>query len=300
MCSVQKDLFIFEDGLEGISSTNMPTELMIRDEIAHEALLIRLLSGTLKVTYPVHGEYSERLQLTNYAIPGRDENTTFKKKIIQDFFSLDHYGQTEKKAINKYIQINRRNNFVHRQLLAELTNALITINDSPIESFVHIYRALEFMSYSFPLIYASKSMDYRGSYKHLKDFMGGESEGELKFFKRFLKVLFKDNDIYERYKFDVFFMNGTELLIEAEFQRVIKENYYSFDGNTMHIGFANVIDLIITIRNHFFHMLIGKGGDNFYDTSYDKRDIFEALNPIFINWLTIIYKEIATYSVGIV
>lgn len=43
MCSVQKDLYIFEDGLDGISSTNMPTELMIRDEIAHEALLIRLL-----------------------------------------------------------------------------------------------------------------------------------------------------------------------------------------------------------------------------------------------------------------
>ena len=155
------------------------------------------------------------------------------------------------------------------------------------------------MSYSFPLIYAAKSMDYRGSYKHLKDFMRGESEGELKFFKKFLEVLFKDNYIYD-YEFDVFFMNGTELLIEAEFQRVIKENYYSFDGNTMHIGFANVIDLILTIRNHFFHMLIGKGGDNFYDTTYDKRDIFEALNPVFINWLTMIYREIATYSVAIV
>ena len=205
----------------------------------------------------------------------------------------------QKKAINKYIQTNRKNNFVHRRLLAELTNALITIDTSPIETFVHIYRALEFMSYSFPLIYAAKSMDYRGSYKHLKDFMRGESEGELKFFKKFLEVLFKDNYIYD-YEFDVFFMNGTELLIEAEFQRVIKENYYSFDGNTMHIGFANVIDLILTIRNHFFHMLIGKGGDNFYDTTYDKRDIFEALNPVFINWLTMIYREIATYSVAIV
>lgn len=104
MCSVQKDLYIFEDGLDGISSTNMPTELMIRDEIAHEALLIRLLSGTLKVTYPVHGEYSELLQLTNYAIPGRDNNTTFKKKIIQDFFSLNHYRQSEASVYKGYKQ----------------------------------------------------------------------------------------------------------------------------------------------------------------------------------------------------
>ena len=298
MNSVQKDLFIFEDAFE-INNGNIPSELVIRDEVAYEALLIRLLCGTLKVKFPICGEYSEIIQLTNYSIPGRIVNRIFKKKIVKDFFSLDHYRHSEQRAINEYIRINRRNNFVHRQLLSELTNAIITMDNSPIESFVHIYRALEFMSYSFPLIYASKSMDYRGSYKHLKDFMGGESERELKFFKRFLQVLFKDNYIYE-YEFDAFFMNGTEQLIANEFQRVIKANYYSFDGNTMHIKFANVVDLVITIRNHFFHMLIGKGGDNFYDTSYDKRDIFEALNPMFINWLTIIYREIASYSVGIV
>lgn len=299
MCSVQKDLFIFEDGLDGINDTNLPKELRLGDEISYEALLIRLLCGTLKINLPVREGYFEHSQLTNFSVPGTNDNTSFKRKIIKDFFSLDHYRQIEQRAINQYLIVNRKNHYVYRQLLSELTMALIRKENSPIESFVHIYRALEFMSYSFPLIYASKSMDYTGSYNHLKDFMSGESSGELKFFKRFLKVLFKDNLIYD-YEFDAFFLNGTEQLIETEFQHVIKANYYLFDGNTMKIKFANVIDLVITIRNHFFHMLIGKGGDNFYDTRYDKRDIFEALNPIFINWLAIIYKEIASYSLGII
>ncbi|HJD05151.1 MAG TPA: hypothetical protein H9921_11100 [Candidatus Mediterraneibacter caccogallinarum] len=299
MCSVQKDLFIFEDGLDGINDTNLPKELRLGDEISYEALLIRLLCGTLKINLPVREGYFEYPQLTNFSVPGTNDNTSFKRKIIKDFFSLDHYRQIEQRAINQYLIVNRKNHYVYRQLLSELTMALIRKENSPIESFVHIYRALEFMSYSFPLIYASKSMDYTGSYNHLKDFMSGESSGELKFFKRFLKVLFKDNLIYD-YEFDAFFLNGTEQLIETEFQHVIKANYYLFDGNTMKIKFANVIDLVITIRNHFFHMLIGKGGDNFYDTRYDKRDIFEALNPIFINWLAIIYKEIASYSLGII
>lgn len=126
MNSVQKDLFIFEDAFE-INNGNIPSELVIRDEVAYEALLIRLLCGTLKVKFPICGKYSEIIQLTNYSIPGSIVNRIFKKKIVKDFFSLDHYRQSEQRAINEYIRINRRNNFVHRQLLSELTNAIITI-----------------------------------------------------------------------------------------------------------------------------------------------------------------------------
>ena len=54
MNSVQKDLFIFEDAFE-INNGNIPSELVIRDEVAYEALLIRLLCGTLKVKFPICG-----------------------------------------------------------------------------------------------------------------------------------------------------------------------------------------------------------------------------------------------------
>ena len=173
------------------------------------------------------------------------------------------------------------------------------MESSPIEAFIHIYRALEFMSYSFPLIYASKSKDYRGSYNSLKKFMDGDSSGELSFFKTFLKELFKNNILFE-YEFEMYFLSDNEDLIEQELQRVIQKAYYTFDGNTMRIRFVNIVDLIVTLRNRYFHMLLGQGTDNFYDVRYDKREIFCAMNPIFINWLTMVYKEIVIYSIGIV
>lgn len=63
-------------------------------------------------------------------------------------------------------------------------------------------------------------------------------------------------------------------MIEEELEKVIKNTYYTIEGNTMKIRFANVADLIITLRNRYFHMLVGNGKDNFYDTRYDKRDFF--------------------------
>lgn len=155
------------------------------------------------------------------------------------------------------------------------------------------------MSYSFPLIYASKSMDYRGSYGNLKKFMSGDSDGELKFFKTFLKELFKNNILFQ-YEFEIYFLNGNETLIKQELQRVINNTSYTFDGNTMKIRFANIIDLIVILRNRYFHMLLGKGTDNFYDIQYDKRELFYAMNPVFMNWLTLVYREIVIYSVGII
>ena len=75
---------------------------------------------------------------------------------------------------------------------------------------------------------------------------------------------------------------------------------YILAPNTMKIRFANIIDLIVILRNRYFHMLLGKGTDNFYDIQYDKRELFYAMNPVFMNWLTLVYREIVIYSVGII
>ncbi len=298
---IQKGIYTYSDGFEEINGTALPTELLLTDRISNEAVLIRLLCGTLKINYFISRNEMEMEieQRKNYSIPGIEENYVFKNKIIKDFFQLEHFRQVEKTNINRYLNFNRRNYFVHEEVLSELTGALVWMESSPIEAFVHIYRTLEFMSYSFPLIYASKSMDYRGSYESLKKFMAGDSEGELKFFKTFIKELLKNNEILFDYTFEIYFLDGDEDLIEQELQRIIKTRYYIFDGNTLRIKFANIVDLIVTLRNRYFHMLLGKGPDNFYDIRYDKRKIFYAVNPVFVNWLTIIYREIVNYSIGI-
>lgn len=293
---VQKGIYYYADCFEKLDSSILPGELQVSNRMSNEAVLIRLLSGTLKIKYTT----GEIVQNTNYSISGTSSNGSFNKNIIKDFFSFDHFRKVERKNIDTYLKANRKNYFIHSEMLSELTSAIVWLNSSPIESFVHIYRTLEFMSYSFPMIYASKSMDYRGSYEHLKKFMNGDSDGELKFFKTFLKELFKNNILFD-YEFEIGFLNGDEDLIRQELGRIIPSNIsYTFEDYTMKIRFANIIDLVITLRNRYFHMLLGKGTDNFYDIKYDKRKLFEAVNPVFINWLTMIYKEIVVYSIGIV
>lgn len=299
MAFVQKGIYIYEDSLNNIKNDNLPSQLVISERTSNEAILIRLLCGTLKIKYFIEEDQIEIKQNNNYSVPGIIKNSTFKNKIIKNFFSFENYRNLEKKTIDKYINLNRKNHFVHEELLSELTGAIIWIKNSPIESFVHIYRSLEFISYSFPLIYASKSMDYRGSYEKLKKFMSGDSDGELKFFKIFLNELFRDNILLD-YEFDIPFIGNNVNFIKEELQKIITKNYYAFDGGTMKIRFVNMVDLLITLRNRYFHMLAGKGTDNFYDIRYDKREIFYVVNPVFINWITMIYKEIVDYSVGII
>lgn len=300
MGAVQKGIFIYEDFFSDIDEASvLPNELVISDRISNEGVLIRLLCGTLKIGYLNDGEQLFFEQKRNYSIPGNVENSVFETEIIKEFFSFEEYDADEKDSIDKYLKFNRRNHFVHEELLSELTNAIIWMKSSPIESFVHIYRTLEFISYTFPLIYASKSMDYRGSYEKLKKFMGGDSDGELKFLKIFLNELFKDNILFG-YAFDILFDTENLNLIREELERVISNSYCEFEGETMKIRFGNVADLLITLRNRYFHMLVGKGTDNFYDIRYDKREIFYAMNPVFINWISMIYKEIVAYSAGII
>lgn len=298
MAEVQKGIYTYTDAWDNIDDTSLPAELVLSDRISSEAVLIRLLCGTLKVKYTSDSEEEEHPQCVNYSILEGKENESFKKSIFKEFFSFEHYRVTERKLVDKYIRSNRKNHFVHEEVLTELTGAFVWMKNSPVEAFVHIYRALEFMSYSFPLLYASKSMDYRGSYENLKKFMNGDSDGELKFFRMFLTELFEDQLIYQ-YEYDIYFSGDKYEWIQAELQRVINEKYYTFEDNVMAIRFANVIDLLITLRNRYFHMLIGKGTYNFYDTRYDKREIFTAVNPVFLNWLSMIYKEIVVYSIGI-
>lgn len=296
MENIQKGIYIYENLID-VDDSKLPSELVVNERISNEAILVRLLCGTLNVKYIANGEEKEMAQNINYSAPGKSNNASFSPNIFRDFFGFTKFNTSERKTIDNYIRMNRRNHFIHENLLSELTSAIIWQETSPIESFVHIYRALEFISYTFPLIYAAKSTDYRGTYEKLKKFMSGDSSGELKFFKTFIAELFKDN-ILINYEFEAYFLNGCEGKVKTELQRVTETTYYEFEGNTMKIRLINIVDLIVTLRNRYFHMLVGQGRENFYDTSYDKRDLFSALTPIFINWLVLVYKEIVDYSVG--
>jgi hypothetical protein len=56
-------------------------------------------------------------------------------------------------------------------------------------------------------------------------------------------------------------------------------------------------NLFITIRNRYFHMLVGQGQHNFYNTGYDINKLFEALNPAFLSWLIMVFTTIEQHGI---
>lgn len=85
---VRKGIYTYSDGFWGINNNALPIEMVISDRIPNEAILIRLLCGTLKLKYPLNGRDVEIEQRKNYSIPGIGENNGFKYKKYEIFFRL--------------------------------------------------------------------------------------------------------------------------------------------------------------------------------------------------------------------
>ena len=88
---IQRGIYTYSNGLSITNNNLLPTEMIISDRISNEALLIRMLCGTLNITYDIAGHNEQFSQTNNYAVPGVEENQKYKKSIIQGFFSFDHF-----------------------------------------------------------------------------------------------------------------------------------------------------------------------------------------------------------------
>lgn len=125
--------------------------------------------------------------------------------------------------------------------------------------------------------------------------MNGEKGGELKFFNKFLQELFR-NDIAYQFEYEVYIDSDNITELKKEFQEIFKVDIFTFEGNTLMFKFKNIMELFLEIRNRYFHMLLGQGRNNFLNLDYDKNDLFNSLNPIFVNWLVIIFVKIIQHS----
>lgn len=285
-------IYKYQSKIEDNQLDKLPEQLKMVN-ISPCGILIELVMGKMKILdsngvllYDQHDNYT--------IIPSQCSNIhTYEE--FNDVFNTNILDESCCNICNRFMIYDRTNNFIYEHILNELTQYFVVNNMSPCEGFVHLYRTLEFMSYSFPLIYASKSRDYRGTYDSLKKFMSGDGSGELKFFGKFLKELFNDDIIYE-YEFEVYIDTNNITELKKDFQDIFRTDFYTFEENTIIFKFKNVMELFIEIRNRYFHMLLGQGRNNFLNMEYDKRDLFKSFNPIFINWLVIIFVKIIQHG----
>ncbi|MEL7649298.1 MAG: hypothetical protein AAGU76_14470 [Sedimentibacter sp.] len=290
-------IYEYQERFSDLKQDKLPSSMQL-PTATNEALLLRILLGQINLKKnATSGLIRPR---TNYLrLPYVPTGSTTYSAIGDIFSSIDNKVNIidENNDIDNYFTQNRRNHDVHEKVLFEISSYFVNQQQAPITAFAHLYRCLEYMSYSFPMLYAAKSKNYKGTFTDLKKFFSGDTAGELKFFHKFLQVLFEDEETTLKYEFGINLLLSNPLdCFERECRAIYKSFPYAIENGILQIKFENMLEFFITTRNRFFHMLVGQGQENFSSIDYDIGEYFKSINPYVLNWLSIIIQKISVYG----
>lgn len=252
--------------------------------------LIRLLIGSLG--FRKEGE--KYIQAVDYSTMPPSPQAMRPRDAFNKFISDYGISYAPSKFIAASVLDNR--NF-YKDLLVEFLNYFHQASKkSHTAAFVYLYRALERMFYSVPLIYVSTQNDYYNTFDDLKDILKEDKIGEMGLYKKMLgQGKFIDAaELDLTYRID--FSTSTN---SARFYAVTEKLINTFDSkdpatSELVVKFRNTGDLLSSLRNRFFHTRTGDGKSNIKAESVVSSDeYFSILNPIFCSYLSQVVLEIA-------
>jgi hypothetical protein len=262
-------------------------------------LIVRLLSGSLKLE---HKSTSKKIfQKENYFSSDFKGYSQYWDRRFPDLIAEDYNAQQFSLFIDS---TNLKNRSFYKNILSELSYFFYyQQKGGHSSSFVFLYRALEHISYAFPLVYVSKADDFSKTYAFLKELMSGNKDaGELGFFKSFIKTVYKDDPICES---SVDF--AMDLTTESEQGKVFNLLKDLCKGNmiaestdaprVLSINYIEVGSFIITVRNRFFHFMNG-GAKNIESSRIDDIDVlFSLINKKCLYWLSTVLLAVISHNV---
>ncbi|MDD2271118.1 MAG: hypothetical protein PHP95_04195 [Desulfuromonadaceae bacterium] len=271
----------------------------INDSSSELSLLFRLISGTCLIS-------NRNLELAvelnkNYFY------SDFRNNDDNDLSFLDNFDESLK--LDDYEQFINKNRHKNRKFYKPLLNEIAgCIYYEELErhtsAFVHLYRAYEHMSYAFPMIYASKTDDYIGTFENLRKWLtNSESDGnvgELRFHKSFITTLFKGSpelsstiDIHitakDEFKENIF--NGLT-------QKVLCwNNSTQFTTSTVSpdkisVSFVEFHSFIVNLRNRYFHYSNARRDNIGLDDIIESDLLFSMVNKASINFIATIFHGV--------
>lgn len=292
--------FDYIDSFSEPTQRSMPEILRISGENDPEILLIlRLLSGAIKFK---HKKYSSVItQKENYF---SSDFRGYSSKWSNKFPKLI-YDECDSNYLAEYIEKTKfKNRGFYKGFLCELSNFYYYKNNgSHTTAFLYLYRALEYISYAFPLIYVSKTDDFFKTFSYLKDLMRESKEsGEIGFFKVFINKLY-DGDAIKDSSID-FLMALDTVDEQLQIFNILHNNCKadmigdSTDSpRTLSINYTEVGSFIITIRNRFFHY---KNGETKNIDSYEIIDsdiLFSLINKQCMYWLATVFLGVLSHNI---
>ena len=291
--------FKYSESFPDRTLARIPEKLKINGRSDSKLLLIlRLLSGSIILE---HKSSSEKItQKSNYFSADLKAYSQYWDSKFPKLIAEEYTAQQLSTFLESTNPTNRK---FYNNILSELSYFFYYQNKGVHSTaFVFLYRALEHVSYAFPLIYVSKANGFSKTYRFLKDLMSGDkSAGELGFFKSFIKTIYESDSIYES-SVDFHMLLETESEQSKMFnllESLCKENMIADSTDKpriLSIKYPEVGSLLITIRNRFFHFMNG-GARNIESSTIGDIDLlFSLVNNNFLYWLSTILLAVVSHN----
>ncbi|VUX55540.1 protein of unknown function [uncultured Woeseiaceae bacterium] len=277
----------------------VPKNLLVDKTHYPEAKLVRLLIGTAALSAPALSANVQ--QNRNLSDARGDCYSKVSSKTIKDALSQI----CDIKQFSSYLDRTGADNYSFFSVLLDEYCWYFYQQDkgSGLPAFLHLYRILERISYAFPLIHASSSKSFTGTYNELSGYFkrstSGEYGGELKFFKVFSERIFEESMLDA--SVDLCVSEPDPEKAEKIYQGLKKvlcdENFnqsWNCDDTRLQLDntYSSLLSTIINLRNRYFHFAVG-GQTNISSSDLHVPDMFFLeINPVLINWITMIYFEV--------
>ena len=291
-------LFRFREAIANNYLTALPSYFHVNRNTTYDILIIRLLTSTLDIEVKKNSSVirlnQNFLEFPRYVVNRKSSRPI---KDILSPFTLADYVKYSKKFYG-------RNVIFYNNLINELTFYFSYSNQGQHQAaFVNLYRTLEFISYSFPLIHASHYGNYTGSFQALREFFVDDKTSELKFFEKFTQSLFQGTN-YLNLSTD-FDFSSSDVIVSSNcydifYSLLPPRDWLLADPITYTLSVENskLINLFKNTRNRYFHFAIGGWQKNIHISDLKNPDFFfQKLNDNFLNWICYIYKEVIRESI---
>ena len=268
------------------------TTLQAGADLSHQYLLTKMLIGSSSIQY----RGSRVRQNVNYSVLPQSIQTKRGREAFTDFLNNFSVGFNEREFIKKTIVLNRK---FYQDVLIEFSHYFIqTHRKCHTVAFIHLYRLLERMAFSAPLLYCKASTDYYGTFDDLKTLFNGiDKAGELGFLKKFLN----QGKLIDAVLLDsTYRLDFSAHVDKIQHWKSLSEHFNDFvtkDKAThqFEVKFREMIGLTTTIRNRFFHLRTGDGQKNISIQSLgDPNDFFSEVNKAVSSFIAMIALHCAS------
>ncbi|STQ93500.1 Uncharacterised protein [Janthinobacterium lividum] len=278
---------------------NISSGLSLAENVNPALRIFRLLSGSCDIK----DEYSSQVfkMRVNYLSIPFEKITRLKKNAI-----LKHFpDEITLEDLSEYFLNFKTNKDFYKLIEFELINCLTSRSQGRyLEAFIFLYRLLEGISYSVPLMYISKSKNFMKSFKSLQAAMPtSDKEGELLLFKNFIDLHWSGKPFFNL-TMDI---NLSEIDVEEmrEIYFKIYKNHVPKNGiesetedEEIKVKFVDFRGFLVSIRNRYFHFLQGGWQKNIETGEIVFPDLFfKPLIDLGLNWIAISLFEIIVFDI---